>query len=138
MPAAALIALIGGLILPPGHVILWEVRSHLPPVSLDELDRFPPRAVATENRIFSRQYEQWLELHRGLCPGRYCPDLEEAISETSRLYAIWDALEDALTEWRLDRLERLETLRDLLGAEDYYAGQMPPPVPLRFYRTIGD
>lgn len=57
--------------------------------------------------------------------------IERAIEECDTLYHIWDLARDASTTYYYNtiRRESLNTLRDMIGPENYYRGRMPPPYP---------
>jgi len=98
---------------------------------LNDSARFPERAAVNDmlafNRAFRRHLDgrQVLEVDRAAC-------YREALQETDRLYCIWDAVRDARCEFYYVTVRRqaLKKLRGLVGPEVYYAGNLPPYVPL--------
>jgi hypothetical protein len=98
---------------------------------LNDSARFPDRAAVNDmltfNRAFRRHLDgrQVLEADRAAC-------YREALQETDRLYYVWDAVRDARCEFYYVTVRRaaLKKLRGLVGPEAYYAGNLPPYVPL--------
>jgi hypothetical protein len=62
----------------------------------------------------------------------HADELRTIVAETDWLYRIYDALRDARCEYFYVtyRRQALAQLRDLVGMEAYYSGQLPPHVPL--------
>ena len=92
--------------------------------------RFPERAAVNELVQFNRSYRKHLDERQQLEADR-ADALQAVISETERLYRVWDAVRDARCEFYYVTVRRqaLKKLRDLLGEEAYLAGAMPPNVP---------
>jgi hypothetical protein len=99
-----------------------------PPVS--DSGRFPDRAAVNEMISFNRALRnhingrQHLETDRG--------DIyRAALKETDDLYKVWDSIRDARCEsfYTTTRRMALKRLRDMIGAEAYYSGNLPPYVP---------
>lgn len=98
--------------------------------------RFPDRATVSELLAFNRTYRQQMETRQALELVRWNV-YKEAVQETDRLYHIWDTVRDARCDYYYVTVRRhaLKKLRDALGAEDYYAGKLPPHIPVwRFQR----
>ncbi len=98
--------------------------------------RFPDRALISDLLSFNRSYRQQLE-HRKSLELVYSWELSEVVAEVDRLYQIWDAARDARCEYYYISVRRgaLKKLRDAVGDEAYYGGQLPPHVPVwRFAR----
>ena len=55
----------------------------------------------------------------------------QAISETDRLYAAWNAVSDTRCDFYYipARRQAMKRLRDLIGTEAYQMGELPPYVP---------
>jgi hypothetical protein len=125
--------------MPPPHYLLalmltLPTDSAEPP--LCDLHRLPPAPVAKDAIAFNRRCHRVLaaraetELHREQW-------WTEVLSETDQLYYVWDALADAHNESQSVSFRRqsLGRLRELIGPEAYYAGRLPPSVPVwRFPR----
>lgn len=101
-----------------------------PTPSVDvELQRFPPRAAVRANLDFATAHVAYLEARVALAP--YRSDLAEWLSEARRLRLAWNALDSAqIFCEETDRRCELDTLRELIGADAFFQGRMPPPVPL--------
>ncbi len=58
--------------------------------------------------------------------------LRATIQETDRLYQVWDKVRDARCDYYYVTVRRtaLKDLRALIGDQAYYAGDLPPCVPL--------
>lgn len=112
------------------HVLalLLSAAPHpaLPPISLRDLDRFPPRAVVACHRESARRNLELLRL-------RQCIDQREqvslAVDEAQFSFVCWDTLQTA-GRHRWTDLERtlaaLAGLRHLLKRGAFYGGWMPP------------
>jgi len=105
-----------------------------PPVS-DAL-RFPCRETVCELLAFNRTFQQHLQARRKAM-GAIPSELDVTLDEVEQLYRIWELVRDACNECNFVPVRRraLLTLRDTLGAADYYQGKLPPHVPIwRFAR----
>jgi hypothetical protein len=99
--------------------------------------RFPERSAISDMLAFNRAYRQHLdnrlavEVVRGY-------ELQEAVSETDRLYQIWDLVRDARCDYYYVTVRRqaLKRLRDMVGEQVYASGELPPYVPLWRFQTI--
>lgn len=92
--------------------------------------RFPDRTAINDLLAFNRAYRQNIDGRRPLVLSRWW-ELHAALEETDHLYHIWDTARDARCDYYYVTVRRhaLKKLRDLIGPEAYYAGQMPPYVP---------
>lgn len=102
---------------------------------LEDVERFPPAWVIEEQLRINRLYREHLEC-RITVEQHQAWLIHTVMMETDRLYEVWDTLRWAAcyssSENRRDMLSRL---RELLGPADYYAGILPPVLPLhRFVR----
>jgi hypothetical protein len=63
---------------------------------------------------------------------------EEVLEETRELFEVWNTLDDAQQGYYDEafRRRKLARLRELLGPADYYAGRLPPPVPVWRFEEI--
>jgi hypothetical protein len=105
------------------------------PASSDGL-RFPERAVISDLLAFNRAYRQHVDGRQAVETVHWW-ELREAVQEADRLYYIWDTVRDARCEYYYVTVRRqaLKRLQEMIGAEAYHAGQLPPHVPLwRFQR----
>jgi hypothetical protein len=112
----------------------YQELSDAPP--LCDCIRFPDRTLVNELLSFNRSYRQHLDSRQALDPtGRW--ELHEALQEADRLYQIWDTVRDARCDYYSVTMRRqaLKKLRDSIGPQAYYAGCLPPHVPVwRFAR----
>jgi hypothetical protein len=112
----------------------YQELSDAPP--LCDGIRFPDRGLVNELLSFNRAYRQNLDSRQALDPtGRW--ELHEALQETDRLYQIWDTVRDARCDYYYVTVRRqaLKKLRESIGPQAYYAGTLPPHVPVwRFAR----
>jgi hypothetical protein len=97
---------------------------------LGECDRLPTRLVVNDYIRFNRAYRKNLET-RLMWEADRAGVIGEAISETDRLYKMWDAMRDAKCEFHYVTVRRLALLKlkDMLGASVYSSGELPPYVP---------
>ena len=77
--------------------------------------------------IFNRAYRQHLGLRQPVELARWW-DLRTALQETDHLYQVWDNVRDARCEYYYVTVRRqaLKKLREMIGENAYYQGQMPP------------
>jgi hypothetical protein len=104
--------------------------------ALSDGQRFPDRAVVSDLLAFNRAYRQHIDSRQSVEIVHWW-ELREAVQEADRLYYIWDTVRDARCEYYYVTVRRqaLKRLQEMLGPEAYYAGQLPPHVPLwRFQR----
>jgi hypothetical protein len=96
-----------------------------------EVERFPGRDLAGDMLAFNRSYRDSVNNRLDL-DMVHADELRTIIAETDLLYRIYDALRDARCEYFYVHYRRqaLAQLRDLIGMEAYYSGQLPPHVPL--------
>jgi hypothetical protein len=112
----------------------YQELANAPPVS--DCQRFPDRATISDLLTFNRAYRQHLDSRLSVELVRWW-DLREAVQEADRLYQVWDTVRDARCDYYYVTVRRqaLKRLRDTIGPEAYYGGQLPPHVPLwRFQR----
>lgn len=96
-----------------------------------EGQRFPDRKLINEFLALNRAYRNQLTARLAI-DLVYSEELRTAIAETDQLYQIWDTVRDARCDYYYVTVRRqaLQLLRDLIGAEAFYSGQMPPHVPV--------
>jgi hypothetical protein len=112
----------------------YQELADAPP--LTDSYRFPDRASVSELLAFNRSYRQQLDSRQSVELVRWW-ELREAVQEVDRLYAIWDTVRDARCDYYYVTVRRqaLKRLKDTLGQEAYYRGDLPPHIPLwRFQR----
>jgi hypothetical protein len=99
--------------------------------------RFPERAIINEMLVFNRGFRKHLD-DRQLLETDRAAFYRAAVSETDRLYQIWDAVRDSRCElfYITSRRQALKRLRSLIGQEAYYAGELPPHVPVWRFQEI--
>jgi len=97
---------------------------------IEECARFPDRRTIDGflafNRAYARDLRERIELDNV-----QAEQLRGALAETDRLHQIWSVLRDARCYYDVPvRRRALQLLHELLGAEAFYLGRMPPYVPL--------
>ena len=119
---------------------LAAMLDNRPPV--EDKDRFPSSEIASEAIELNAKYRTWLEANRPL--DDHTGMWLKAMTEADALWEIWQSVanlhsvtDESGNEYLLEELRnRLEELRDVMGEEAYYAGRLPPPVPIwRFQRV---
>jgi hypothetical protein len=105
--------------------------------ALDDCCRFPGRAAVNELLAFNRAYRQHIDV---LQPVElvHSWELRSTLQETDRLYQVWDAVRDARCDYYYITVRRqaLKRLREMVGDEAYYSGNLPPCVPLWRFQEI--
>jgi len=98
---------------------------------LSECERFPERKLINDLLALNRSYRNDLNARLTL-DSIHMEELRTAIGETDQLYQAWDTVRDARCDYYYVTVRRqsLQLLRDLIGAEAFYNGQMPPNVPV--------
>lgn len=106
----------------------WQDLDGAPRVR--DSERFPDRPAINDMLSVNRAFRQQLDAHQNT-PAR-APLIRAAMQETDNLYQIWDTVRDARCDYYYISVRRqaLKKLRELLGDADYYAGKLPPYVPL--------
>lgn len=98
--------------------------------------RFPSRPYINELLSFNRDYKQHLQFQQISTTNMlkwWC--YEDAIQETEYFYQIWDTTRDAQSFYYYITVRRAALLRlkKALGDKDYYAGNLPPHVPINYF-----
>jgi hypothetical protein len=104
--------------------------------ALSDCLRFPDRDAVNEMLSFNRAYRQNLGLRQPIELAHWW-EYRTALQETDHLYQVWDNVRDARCDYYYVTVRRqaLKKLREMIGEEAYYSGQMPPSVPVwRFQR----
>jgi len=106
------------------------------PLTSDAL-RFPDRDTSNEFLSFNRTYRHHIELAMTMQTHLYW-DFKAALQETDYLYRVWDLIRDARCEYYHLKMRRqaLKDLRELIGVEAYYSGNLPPYVPMWRFQYI--
>jgi hypothetical protein len=99
--------------------------------TLADADRFPGRDAVNQMIQFNRTYRHTLEA-RQVWEADRADVIGVALTETDRLYKVWDAVRDARCEFYnvTVRRQALKRLREALGEQEYQAGTLPPHVPV--------
>jgi hypothetical protein len=102
---------------------------------LCDSNRFPEPEAIDELILFNRAYRQYLEQRRTI-DTLHQEEWRAAAEETDHFYGMWDLIRDARSSsWPVpQRRAALKRLRELLGAEAYDSGYLPPHVPLRRFQ----
>jgi hypothetical protein len=105
--------------------------------ALSDCQRFPDRDAVNELLSFNRAYRQHLGLRQPMELSRWW-ELRTALQETDHLYQVWDNVRDARCEYYYVTVRRqaLKKLREMIGEDAYYNGQMPPSVPIWRFREV--
>ena len=98
---------------------------------LAECQRFPERKMINDFLGLNRSYRNDLSARLAI-DLVHSEELRTAISETDQLYQAWDTVRDARCDYYYVTVRRqaLGLLRDIIGAEAFYNGNMPPNVPV--------
>jgi hypothetical protein len=104
---------------------------------IDDASRFPERTTVNELLAFNRRYRQLIDVRKPL-ELVHGWELRVALQETDRLYQVWDKVRDARCPYYYVTVRRqaLKRLRELVGEDSYYSGNLPPCVPLWCFREV--
>jgi hypothetical protein len=104
---------------------------------LQDCERFPDRATINDLLAFNRAFRRHIDVRQPVELARWW-ELRTVLQETEQLYQIWDTVRDARCEYYYVTVRRqaLKRLRDLLGNDAYYTGQLPPYVPVWHFQQI--
>lgn len=114
----------------------WQEFKDAP--FIDEVLRFPDRTVVNDFLTFNRSYRSDLKNASEIVGGHARWWYEAAIQETDILYRVWEKVHDARNKscYITVRRQALKNFRELVGAECFYSGQLPPYIPIwRLPRT---
>ncbi len=98
---------------------------------LGECNRYPTRKTLNDFLALNRSFRN--DLNKRLEVDLFHADvIREAIVETDQLYQVWDTVRDAQCDYYYVTVRRqsLKLLRDLIGAEAFYSGYLPPNIPV--------
>lgn len=113
----------------------YQELADAPP--LNDCWRFPSRPVLGEYLTFNRGFQQHLNLTLFASPAR-TEALKEMIVETERIYQILDKARDTQCEYYYITVRRyaLKSLKEAIGDNDFYNGQLPDHIPFWRFREI--
>lgn len=99
--------------------------------------RFPSYAEANERLVFNYLLKTHLEYWKKLKPANWS-ELLDIYNETNRRCHIYEQLRDARADFYhvIVRRAALRQLRDEIGEEAYYSGNLPPHVPFSAFSPI--
>lgn len=105
--------------------------------ALADAERFPDRTTINELLSFNRSYRQRMDVRQSMEPANWWT-LQATLQETDCLYQLWDTVRDARCEYYYVSVRRqaLKKLRQEVGGDAYYAGHLPPHVPLWRFKMI--
>ena len=105
--------------------------------NLSDCLRFPDRATVNELLSFNRAYRQHIDVRQPVELAHWW-ELRAVLQETDQLYQVWDTVRDARCEYYYVTVRRqaLKRLREVIGEEAYYSGNLPPHVPLWRFQEI--
>ena len=104
---------------------------------LVDSERFPKREEVNELLAFNRAYRQYIDLRQIVERSKWW-EYQTILQETEQLYQIWDTVRDTRCEYYYVTVRRqaMLRLRDEIGKENYYAGILPPYVPLWRFQLL--
>lgn len=96
---------------------------------IDDALRWPSADFCRDMLSANRAYAIWLNGHRAVDRGEW---IDAALEDAAELYRVWDVMSDINSQWYCltARRQKLRELREMIGAERYYAGLYPPAVPV--------
>ncbi|HEV8059452.1 MAG TPA: hypothetical protein VGP68_06250 [Gemmataceae bacterium] len=104
--------------------------------AVEDSQRFPDRAQVNDLLAFNRAFRQYIDVRQPVELVHWW-ELRVTLQETERLYQIWDQVRDANCDYYYVGVRRgaLKKLRELVGDEAYYSGNLPPVVPSWRFRS---
>ncbi|MCI0639710.1 MAG: hypothetical protein L0Y72_26535 [Gemmataceae bacterium] len=119
------------------HMLRRRYVEFLHAPLIEECGRFPNRETALDFVHFNRAYRTDLLARMTLDPV-HAEELRGAVEETDRLFQIWDQVREARCGFYFVTVRRqaLMLLRQLVGNEAFYTGQLPPHVPVWRFVTV--
>ncbi|TSC58108.1 MAG: hypothetical protein Greene041619_797 [Candidatus Peregrinibacteria bacterium Greene0416_19] len=119
------------------RLLRWRFRDLKAAPFVEDSYRFPDRPIVNDLLALNRAYRQHLDVRQSV-ELRHWWEIRAAMQETQLLYNIWDKVRDARCDYYYITVRRkaLLELRELLGYEDYYAGDLPPVVPTWRFRRV--
>ena len=103
---------------------------HAAPLAI-EVERFPHRELVNDMLAFNRTYRDSVN-NRLALDMLHIEELSSVLQETDHLHRVYEAVRDARCDYYYVtyRRQALAQLRELVGLEAFYTGQLPPHVPL--------
>jgi hypothetical protein len=100
-------------------------------------DRFPDRDKVNDMLAFNFAFRQHLDNEKLMRPSR-ADEIQLALQEANRLHQIWEIVRDARSDFYhiAVRRQALKELRNTIGDEAYYSGNLPPHVPFWRFQSI--
>jgi hypothetical protein len=97
----------------------------------DEVKRFPSRDLLNDMLAFNRRFRDSVNNRLDL-DMLHAAELRTVLKETDDLFQVYAAVREARCEYFYVtyRRQALAQLRDLIGVDAFYSGQLPPHVPL--------
>jgi hypothetical protein len=97
----------------------------------DEAERFPDRRVVEDFLAFNRAFRKELQAYLDMNPDT-SEEVRTAVEELDAMHHLWSAVRDFRCRFYYVTVRRqaLAEVRELVGAEAFYRGQLPPHVPL--------
>jgi hypothetical protein len=113
----------------------YHELANAPPLA--DCQRFPDRATVSDLLAFNRTYRQQMDARQAVELVHWW-DYHEAVREADQLYQVWDNVRDARCDYYYVTVRRhaLQKLREEIGPEAYYAGRLPPHVPVWRFRHV--
>jgi hypothetical protein len=98
---------------------------------VSEVQRFPDRDLVNQMLAFNRTYHDSVHTRMNI-DVLHSEELRATLAETDQLQRVYEAVRDARSDYYYVtyRRQALAQLRDLVGVENFYNGQLPPHVPL--------
>jgi hypothetical protein len=103
-----------------------------------DCERFPDRSFAYDARAFNRLYKIQIEFKLQVSVYQNREYWRQTLKETDYLYNVWDKVQDSHCQYYYVtvRREALKDLRNMIGEDAYYAGELPPYVPIWRFQNI--
>jgi hypothetical protein len=114
--------------------IYLDVKD-MPPVS--DCMRFPPKEFANEALAFNNKFQNNIKEEARLYSHKIKFYLN-VLKEAQELYSVYEAVKQANSEFYYVHVRRksLAKLKELIGDEAYYKGELPPCVPTWRFREL--
>ena len=103
-----------------------------------DCQRFPARSDCYDAKSYNRFYKQHIEFKLQVSVYQNKEFWRQTLQETDYLYQVWDTVSDSRSEYYYVtvRREALKNLRDMIGEDAYYTGELPPYVPLWRFNEV--
>lgn len=113
----------------------WRTLNDAP--TLGDCCVLPPAWLVQDLCRLNEQYQCHLQMQQVMYPHR-ADDFNEVLREAKKLHAVWDSVRRATgpnQAWAYRR-RMLRQLKEMVGEEAYYAGRLPPSVPLWRFQSL--